>query len=131
MKDNTKKQLDEAMQKEFNEVSTLDDYGMPAEVITIARNMIAEGKQISELMVAHLSNPQKMFEEMSALDPYQTIKYVMVNDDMHKLVDQLQELDCSLAGTREDIDEVARRQKMTVETLSMMVMLHSAMSGDE
>lgn len=129
MNKNTKKQLDEAMQREFNE--SIEDYGIPAEAIEIARRMVSDAQSIVDIMANHFDNRVDAFNTLKAQDAYNTCKYVLVHDSLLKLVKACEDVNSTLGTDKKTLDEVCERKNLTIDDLAIIIMMSSMMNGDK
>lgn len=120
MNKDTKKQLDEALNKEFNE-SPIEDYGIPAEAVSLARQLVKVAEDITTVMADH--DFSRMHEDLT--DPYDTIKFVLVNEYLIDSVKAIRELGAVLEMTKEEIDSTAEKRGMNVRALMSIVLVSS------
>ena len=120
MNKDTKKQLDEAMQKEFND--SFEDYGIPADAIRIGREFIKLTDELIAVMtsVNFLENSDNLVGK-----DYDIIKFTLVNDSLIKTVEAVRALRSCLDMTKADIDDVAEERGVSVSTLRGLVLLSS------
>ena len=129
MNKNTKKQLDEAMQREFSE--SFEDYGIPAEAIEIARRMVSDAKSIVDIMVSHFATKVDAINNFKAQDAYNTCKYVLVHDALFKLVKTCEEVNSAISADKKTFDEVCEIKNLNIDELAIMIMMSSMISGDK
>ena len=120
MNKDTKKQLDEAMQKEFND--SFEDYGIPADAIRIGRELVKLTDELVTVMAG--TNFAENSKNLMGKD-YDTIKFVLVNDSLLKTVETIRGLRNCLDMTKADIDGVAKERGISVSALESLVMLSS------
>lgn len=123
MNKDTKKKLDEAMQKEFNNSSdSIENYGIPADAVRIGREIVKLSDELITVMAGY--NFSENSKNLVGKD-YETIKFTLVNDSLIKTVEAVRELNICLEMTKADIDEVARMKGISVKVLEGLVMLSS------
>ena len=119
MNKDTKKQLDEALNKEFNE-SSIDDYGIPADAIRISREIVEKAKELTNIMSS--TDFTTSFASRADVDSYQSIKFVMANENLIKMVDAIQSVNTILNMEKSDIDEACEAKNMTLAELENVVL---------
>lgn len=120
MNDNTKNQLEEALNKEFDE-NSIENYGIPAEAVSLARQIVKVAEDITTVMADH--DFSRMHEDLT--DPYDTIKFVLVNEYLIDSVKAIRELGAVLEMTKEEIDSTAKERGMNVRALMSIVLVSS------
>ena len=123
MNKNTKKQLDEAMQREFSE--SIEDYGIPAEAIEIARRMVSDAKSIVGIMCNHFATKVDALDTLKAQDEYKTCKYVLVHDALFDLVNACENVESTLSADKSVFDEVCEEKNISIKKLAIMIMMNS------
>lgn len=121
MNKDTKKQLDEALNKEFSEKTSIENYGIPAEAVSLARQLVKVAEDLTTVMADH--DFSRMHEDLT--DPYDTIKFVLVNECLIDSVKAIRELGAVLEMTKEEIDSTAEKRGMNVRALMSIVLVSS------
>ena len=121
MNKDTKKQLDEALNKEFDEKTPIENYGIPAEAVSLARQIVKVAEDLTTVMADH--DFSRMHEDLT--DPYDTIKFVLVNEYLIDSVKAIRELGAVLEMTKEEIDSTAKERGMSARALMSVVLISS------